>query len=294
MGGQMPADGPLPGDDGPVGPGPLGPGPLGPGLVPGEDFDLDGHFEWLVREIDAGRLQAPPEPDIEGPAISVSFGDACDVDPELLAAMCGPDGLGDEAVNAAFGQDRAADALRPGPLLAALTAQTASSPGSLTDNELIGVLQAARRMENLAAYQQTVAIAAFARRRQAEFEAAKASGVPIGCRDGEFPGEELAMELVATGPYTSARIDTAIELAARLPRTLAGMADGLIDLTRACTIASRTRSRAPAPPKVKDNEPVALDEPISADDILAVGDNPYHDDQGRILVSDASAAPSEP
>jgi hypothetical protein len=195
-----------------------------------------------VREIDAGRLQAPPEPDIEGPAISVSFGDACDVDPELLAAMCGPDGLGDEAVNAAFGQDRAADALRPGPLLAALTAQTASSPGSLTDNELIGVLQAARRMENLAAYQQTVAIAAFARRRQAEFEAAKASGVPVGCRDGEFPGEELAMELVATGPYTSARIDTAIELAARLPRTLAGMADGLIDLTRACTIASRTRS----------------------------------------------------
>ena len=122
------------------------------------------------------------------------------MDPELLAAMCGPDGLGGEAVPAAFGQDRAADALRPGPLLAALTAQTASSPGSLTDNELIGVLQAARRMANLAAYQQTVAIAEFARRRQAEFEAAKARGVPVGCRDGEFPGEELTMELVATGP----------------------------------------------------------------------------------------------
>ncbi len=247
MDGQIPAGGPLPGDDGPVGPSPLGPSPLGPspfdpGLVPGDDFDLDGHFEWLVREIDAGRLQAPPEPDIEGPAISISLSDACDVDPELLAAMCGPDGLGGEAVPAEFGQDRAADAMRPGPLLAALTAQTASSPGSLTDNELIGVLQAARRMANLAAYQQTVAIAEFARRRQAEFEAAKARGVPVGCRDGEFPGEELTMELVATGPYTSARIDTAIELAARLPRTLAGMADGLIDLTRACTIASRTRS----------------------------------------------------
>jgi hypothetical protein len=66
--------------------------------------------------------------------------------------------------------------------------------------------------------------------------------VPAGCRDGEFPGEELTMELVDTGAYTSARIDVAIELTARLPRTLAGMADGTIDLARACTIASRTRA----------------------------------------------------
>ncbi len=51
---------------------------------------------------------------------------------------------------------------------------------------------------------------------------------------------------------------------------------------------------APAPPKVKDNEPVALDEPISTDGILAAGDNPYHDDQGRMLVNDASTAPSGP
>jgi Domain of unknown function (DUF222) len=78
-------------------------------------------------------------------------------------------------------------------------------------------------------------------RRQARFEAAKATGKPVGCRDGEFPGEELAMELVDTGAYAGARIDTAIELTARLPRTLAGMADGTIDLTRAMTIAGRTR-----------------------------------------------------
>ena len=69
-----------------------------------------------------------------------------------------------------------------------------------------------------------------------------AAGKPAGCRDGEFPGEELAMELVETAVYTGARIDTAVELTARLPRTLAGMADGRIDLTRAMTIASRTRS----------------------------------------------------
>jgi hypothetical protein len=214
-------------------------------LLPDDDVD-DGHFEWMVREIEAGRLLPPPESAIEGPAISVSLGDACDLDPELLAAMCGPDGLGGQAVSAAFGQDKAADVLHPGPVLAALAAHAvsrivaesdarlASRPTSLPDDELIGALQATRRLANLASYQETVVIAEFARRRQAEFEAAKTAGKPVGCRDGEFPGEELAMELVASGPYTSGRIDTAIELTTRLPRTLAGMADGAIDLARAC------------------------------------------------------------
>jgi hypothetical protein len=257
MGGQLPAGVPLPGDNGAQLSGPLGPASGSAPIpcfgqspasvcVPEDAFDLDEHFDWLVREIDAGRVQAPPESLIEGPAISVSLGDACDVDPELLAAMCGPEGLDGQAVSAAFGQDEAADVLRPGPVLAALTAQAVSGTGSLTDNELIGVLQASRRLENQAAYQQTVVIAEFARRRQAEFEAARTAGKPVGCRDGEFPGEELAMELIGTGAYAGARIDAAIELTARPPRTLAGMADGTIDLARACTIASRTRSMTDA------------------------------------------------
>jgi hypothetical protein len=233
MDGQLPASGPLPDGDGPLLPGAL--------PVPQDDFDLDGHFAWLVRELDAGRLQPPPESAIDGPAISFSLGDACDVDPELLVAMCGPDGLGGEALSAAFGQDQAADVLRPGPILAALTAQAVASAGSLTDNELVGALQAAQRMANHAAYQQIVVIAEFARRRQAEFEAAKARGVPVGCRDGEFPGEELAMELVITRGDVGARIDAAADLTARLPRTLAAMEAGAIDLPRACTIAFHTR-----------------------------------------------------
>ena len=166
--------------------------------------------------------------------------DDVDLELELVAVMRGCEGLDRQSLSAAFGQDGAADLLRPGPALAALTAQAAASPGSLTDDELVGVLQAGRRLASLAAYQQTVAIAEFARRRQAQFEAAVAAGVPAGCRAGEFPGEELAMELVDTRAYTGARIDTAVELAARLPRTLAGMKAGVIDLDRAMTIASRT------------------------------------------------------
>ena len=203
---------------------------------------MDGHFAWLVRELDAGRVQPPPERALAGLGVSLSLGDACDVDPELLAAMCGPDGLGGQAAGAAFGQDSVADVLRPGPVLAAVTAGAVARAGSLADNELIGALQAARRLANLAAYQQTVVIAEFARRRQGEFEAAKARGVPAGCRDGEFPGGELAMELVETGACTGARIDAAVELTARLPRTLAAMEAGTIDLDRATAIALRTRS----------------------------------------------------
>ena len=42
------------------------------------------------------------------------------------------------------------------------------------------------------------------------------------------------MELVETPVYTGTRIDTTVELTAQLqPRTLAGMADGSVDLTRA-------------------------------------------------------------
>ena len=120
MDGQEPVGGPLPGGDGPLPPGAL--------PVPDDDFELDEHFAWLVRELDAGRVQPPPESATEAPAISISLGDACDVDPELLAAMCGPDGLGGQAVSAAFGQDKAADVLRPGPVLASLTAQAVAEP----------------------------------------------------------------------------------------------------------------------------------------------------------------------
>ena len=209
------------------------------------DDELDEHFEWMVREIEAGRQQPPPERDLQGPAISVSLGDACDVDPELLAAMCGPEGLGGQAVSAAFGQDNAAGALRPGPVLAALAAQQAGRAARLTDDELTGALQAARRVTSWADYLQTVLIAELARRRQAEFEAAKAKGRPTGCREGEFPGEELAVELVETPAYTGMRIDTAIELTTRLPRTLAGLEAGSIDLTSITTLPPITRSSVP-------------------------------------------------
>ena len=146
----------------------------------------------------------------------------------------------------AFGENAAADALLPGPVLAALTEQAVSDISSLSDDELTGALQAARRLENRSAWLQTVAIAEFARRRAAQFEDAKARKVPAGRRPGEFPGEELAMELVASGNYADMRIENDLALTARLPKTLAGMAAGLISGDRADVIAGRTTSLSDA------------------------------------------------
>jgi hypothetical protein len=210
-----------------------------------DDFDPEGGLARWVADIEAGRCRVPEQSELEGPAISISLGDACDLDPALLAAMCGPDGLGGAVLSAAFGQDNAADVLRPGPVLSALTEQAVSDLGDLSDDQLTGALSAARRLENRAAYLQTIVIAEFARRREVEREQAKSRKVPLHCRPGQFPAEELAGELVSTARYADERIWEATDLATRLPRTLAGMADGTIDSTRAYVIWSYTWSLTP-------------------------------------------------
>jgi hypothetical protein len=127
----------------------------------------------------------------ESPPASFGADDAPDTGLAALAAMCGLNGLGGDAVSALFGQDQAADVLSAGPVLCALTEQAVSDLASLSDDQLTGALSAARRLENRAAYLRTVAIAEFARRREVEREEAKSRKVPLHCRPGQFPGEEL-------------------------------------------------------------------------------------------------------
>jgi hypothetical protein len=184
--------------------------------------------------------RVPEEWEIEGPGVCLSLGDAADLDPDLLAAMLGPDGLGGEALGPQFGQDRAADALRPGPVLAALTEQAVAGAGSLTDDELTGAMRAARRQKARSAWEETTLVAEYARRRAAQLAAAKAAGVPKGRRPGEFPDDELAAELLITRNQAAGRIEADLELTGRLPRTYAGMADGTISADRADTIAAAT------------------------------------------------------
>ena len=116
--------------------------------VPEDDWDGDAEMAAYIADLDAGRARIPEEWEIEGPAATISLGDAADVDLAELAAMVGPDGLGGEV----FAQDRSADAMRPGPVLAALTEQAAGDLGRLTDNQVIGAMSAARRLAARAAY----------------------------------------------------------------------------------------------------------------------------------------------
>ena len=99
---------------------------------PEDDWDGDAEMAAYIADLDAGRARIPEEWEIEGPAATIGLGDAADVDLVELAAMLGPDGLGGEV----FAQDRSADAMRPGPVLAALTEQAAGDLGRLTDNQV--------------------------------------------------------------------------------------------------------------------------------------------------------------
>ena len=220
-------------------------GPLRPGVVPGDAGDcaqveMGGDREWaqytawLDREAAAGREAGPwtadegepwdPEPD----------------DPDLAGLV--PSGTG----RPLFAEDGAGDVMPPVPFLAALTEQAVTDVAGLSDAELVGVLRASQRQIAREQYKQVLAAAEFGRRRRAEFEAALARGVPAGCAAGGFPGEELAIELVVSRAEAGHLIDDAIDLTARLPRTLAGMAAGLIDAGRAGWIALYTRSLSPA------------------------------------------------
>ena len=190
-----------------------------------------------IADLDAGRARIPEEWEVEGPAATIGLGDAADVDLAELAAMVGPDGLGGEV----FAQDRSADVMRPGPVLAALTEQAAGDLGRLTDNQVLGAMAAAGRLAARAEYLRLAAVAEFTRRRDAQYQDAKARGVPRGCRDGEFPDAELGMELVTSQNAARDTMDQALDLETRLPRTRAALAAGLIDEYRARLIWRPTR-----------------------------------------------------
>jgi hypothetical protein len=188
---------------------------------------VDDYQAWLERELAAGR-----DPDEE----LLIFDDAAE---ELEP----PD---DDEQRPGFGYGGPADLLPPGPLLAGLTEQAVAVLGLLSDDELTGVLQATRRQIAREQYKQVLVTAEFGRRRRDAFEDAARRGVPVGCRPGGFPGEELAAELVVTRAEAGHAIDDAIDLTSRLPQTLAGMAAGQIDAERAGWIALYTRSLSEA------------------------------------------------
>jgi hypothetical protein len=166
---------------------------------------------------------------------TVSLGEAGDAGLDELAAMT-------QALSGSgFAQGQAADVLPPGPVLGALTSQAAEDVASLGDDELLGVVLAARRLQARDEYLELAAVAEFTRRREQAYQASKARGDKPRQREGEFAAEELGFEMNCSHYAAGKRMELAGDLSRRLPATFAGMANGTIDGYKAKTIAEYTR-----------------------------------------------------
>ena len=119
-----------------------------------------------------------------------------------------------------FAQHGESDVMPPGPLLAevvhALAGQDGEGLAVLSDDQLVGVIAAARRLESRVAWTQLAAIAEFATRRRAQHERA------------DFAADELACGLHLTWQSAAGQIEYATAVAGRLPRAFAALAEGRI------------------------------------------------------------------
>src|SRR5215467_10038642 len=167
-----------------------------PGVLPADDFDLDAAAARFAADLEAGRVWVPvPEPwELEGPSATLALpGGARDVDLAELAAVVGVDGLCGEV----FDQGRVADAMAPGPVLAALIGQGATQLGRLSPGQVMGMVAAAGRVAAWAQGLQLAAVGQFGEYWQARGRG-EGRRLPPGRSAGDFAAEELAMELVTS------------------------------------------------------------------------------------------------
>ena len=121
---------------------------------------------------------------------------------------------------AGFAQNGEADTMTPGPLLATIvdtvTGQDGAGLAGCSDDQLMGIISAARRIESRAAWTQLAAIKEFAARHSGSRPA------------DEFAPDELAFELHLTQQSAKGQMDFASTVAKRLPATFAALAAGRI------------------------------------------------------------------
>ena len=156
--------------------------------------------------------------------------------PEVLKAGRWDRSRGDGGGFAAGG---VADDLPPGPVLAGFAAGAwTTGLGRLSDDELIGVLRASRRIASWAAAMELDCVADLWRRRTAEEDAGDTGAAG-------HAGDEIAAALTLTSRAADSVLDLAIALQ-RLPAARAALATGAIDLPRARVIADEVTGLAHA------------------------------------------------
>jgi len=159
----------------------------------------------------------PPEwPDADLPGI---------VQPGAVYPDAGSQGLFLSVPAGSFDADRFAQSgpaaeMPPDPLLAtiidAVTGPDGPGMGTLSDDQLIGVIAAVRRLESRVAWYALTAVAEFAARWGGEVAGA------------EFAADQLACELHLTSRSAAVQQGYATAVTARLPRCLAALHGGLL------------------------------------------------------------------
>ncbi len=174
-------------------------------------------------------MPVPPDPD---PAPRPPLHGVSDDPGELLPGLVGA-GFWDrsDCSGAGFASGGAADTMAPGPVLACLAGDRwEAGLGSLTDDELIGALRAARRVGSWVAAMELAMVSDLAARRDAQAEAENDH------RYGEHTDDEIAAALTMTRSSAVTLLDLAVDVR-RLPLTAAALAAGQIDRARAVVIA---------------------------------------------------------
>jgi hypothetical protein len=150
-----------------------------------------------------------------------------------------------------FAENGRADTMRPGPLLAAILSALAGEDGKglagLSDDQLIGFLSGARRMESLAAWTQMAALREFAGRHPTTGPCGQ-PGV------SEFAADEVASAFRLTWHSAADQITYACAVASRLPETFAMLAAGKIHPVHVRIIEDETSILSAADAAIADEK----------------------------------------
>jgi hypothetical protein len=175
---------------------------------PEDDWDAEAAIDSLVAAADVGECELPPGWPEDG-----------------------------EPPTTVFSHDGVADAMGPGPVLAVLVhgaTRDKETLAGLTEDELVGVISAVRRLESRAAWTSMTAMRELAARR------------PAGQNQAGAAADELALELCQSWQSVAGQIEYACLVATRLPRTFAALAAGRIHPVHVRIIEDETRYLKPA------------------------------------------------
>jgi hypothetical protein len=154
-------------------------------------------------------------------------------DPPVPGVVSGP--------GAGFGQGRCLDEMTPEPGLAVLADQAAGEDrafAGVTDDQLLGLLGARRRLESRQAWERLMVVAEFIRRRPKPGCPLEGAGRMPRVWDPLAVGE-LRAQLHLTAAQADVLLGLADDLVTRLPLCSAALRDGVIDESRARLLSWR-------------------------------------------------------